>query len=92
MSVKFTNREDLQSFNNLADKIGEKLTETFDSNANVKIGARLVPDMGDNIGVTAIVTGLKSGQVMGMLVGEKGGESSSPTQKSFGMMESIIEI
>ncbi len=71
--------------------IGEKITESFDSNANVKIGARLVPDMGDTVNVTAIVTGLKSGQVMGMIVGEKGGESA-PSSRSPGMMENIIEI
>ena len=40
--------------------IGEKISEGFDLNAEVKIGARLDPALGDNVSVTAIVTGLKN--------------------------------
>ncbi|MFH1094860.1 MAG: cell division protein FtsZ [Candidatus Micrarchaeota archaeon] len=72
--------------------IGEKLTSSFDPNANVKIGARLVPDMGDTVSVTAIVTGLKSGQVMGMLVGERGDERAPNSPRPPSMMENIVEI
>ncbi|MEM2963306.1 MAG: cell division protein FtsZ [Candidatus Anstonellales archaeon] len=42
-----------------AIEIGEKLTEAFDKNANVKMGARLTPEYGEDVSVTAIVTGLK---------------------------------
>ena len=41
-------------------EIGEKISESFDLNADVKIGARLDPSMGSDISVTAIVTGVKS--------------------------------
>ena len=40
--------------------IGEKISESFDLNADVKIGARLDPSMGDTITCTAIVTGIKN--------------------------------
>lgn len=40
--------------------IGERISETFDLNADVKIGARLDPELGDAVTVTAIVTGLKN--------------------------------
>ncbi len=42
-----------------AIEVGEKLTASFDTNANVKMGARLTPEYGEDITVTAIVTGLK---------------------------------
>jgi cell division protein FtsZ len=41
-------------------EIGEKISESFDLNADVKIGARLDPGMGDGISVTSIVTGVQS--------------------------------
>ena len=41
-------------------EIGEKISENFDLNADVKIGARLDPSLGDTITCTAIVTGLKN--------------------------------
>ena len=44
-------------------EIGERITDKFDSNANVKIGARLLEDKCDTITATAIVTGLQSEQV-----------------------------
>jgi len=40
--------------------IGEKISESFDGNADVKIGARLDPSMADTITVTSIVTGIKN--------------------------------
>ena len=40
--------------------IGEKISGSFDMNADVKIGARLDPSMGDGISVTAVVTGIKN--------------------------------
>ncbi|MEM4633996.1 MAG: cell division protein FtsZ [Candidatus Anstonellaceae archaeon] len=41
-------------------EIGEKISASFDLNADVKIGARLDPSMGNTITCTAIITGLKS--------------------------------
>jgi len=41
-------------------EIGEKISGSFDMNADVKIGARLDPSMGDAISVTSIVTGVKN--------------------------------
>lgn len=41
-------------------EIGEKISSSFDLNADVKIGARLDPSMGDSITVTSIVTGVQS--------------------------------
>ncbi|MFA6907440.1 MAG: cell division protein FtsZ [Candidatus Micrarchaeia archaeon] len=41
-------------------EIGEKISSSFDMNADVKIGARLDPSMGDGISVTSIVTGVKN--------------------------------
>ena len=41
-------------------EIGEKISNSFDMNADVKIGARLDPSMGDAISVTSIVTGVKN--------------------------------
>jgi cell division protein FtsZ len=68
--------------------IGEKITETFDTNANVKIGARLSPEMGDTVSVTAIVTGLKSGQLSALL----GGNEEAQPQRVAPMMESLSYI
>ncbi len=48
-----------------AIKIGEGITENFDKNAYVKWGARLNPDLGDKIVVTAIVTGISSPHILG---------------------------
>ncbi len=39
-------------------EVGEKISESFDRNADVKIGARLDPAMSDGLSVTAIVTGV----------------------------------
>ncbi|MFH1106646.1 MAG: cell division protein FtsZ [Candidatus Micrarchaeota archaeon] len=47
-----------------AVKIGEGITEAFDKNAYVKWGARLIPELGDKIVVTAVVTGVSSPQVL----------------------------
>ncbi|MCX6772221.1 MAG: cell division protein FtsZ [Candidatus Micrarchaeota archaeon] len=41
-------------------EIGEKISSSFDLNADVKIGARLDPSMQDTITCTAIVTGIKN--------------------------------
>jgi cell division protein FtsZ len=41
-------------------EIGERISESFDLDADVKIGARLDPSMSNSITCTAIVTGLKS--------------------------------
>jgi len=43
--------------------IGEKISDTFAQNAEVKMGARLSPDLGDTVTVTAIVTGIKCGHL-----------------------------
>jgi cell division protein FtsZ len=55
-------------------EIGERITEQFDKNANIKIGARLVPIQSDLISVTTIVTGLKSesvGKIMNQQITEQ---------------------
>ncbi len=47
-----------------AVKIGEGITEAFDSKAYIKWGARISPDLGDKIVVTAVVTGVTSPNVL----------------------------
>lgn len=54
-----------------ATQIGEKITEVFDQNANVIWGARIIPEMGDGVTVTAIMTGVTSAQVFGALKKEE---------------------
>jgi cell division protein FtsZ len=46
--------------------IGEGITEKFDPSADIKVGARLSPENGQNVSVTAIVTGLKCAQMFGI--------------------------
>ena len=46
-----------------AIQIGEGITKNFDPKANIKMGARLDPSLGDSISVTAIVTGLQCNQL-----------------------------
>ncbi|NYZ76058.1 cell division protein FtsZ [Candidatus Micrarchaeota archaeon] len=48
-------------------QIGEGLTAAFDPNANVIWGARLSPEMGNDVVVTAIMTGITSPHVMGKI-------------------------
>ncbi len=48
-----------------AVKVGEDITYSFDKNAYVKWGARINPEMGDKIVVTAIVTGVTSPHILG---------------------------
>ncbi len=48
-----------------AVKVGEGVTASFDPNAYVKWGARLVPELGDKIVVTAVLTGIQSDQLVG---------------------------
>ncbi len=47
-----------------AVKVGEGVTASFDQNAYVKWGARIVPELGDKIVVTAVLTGIQSDQVV----------------------------
>lgn len=46
-----------------AIQIGEKISDSFDKGAEVKMGARLTPELGDTVTVTAIVTGIKCGHL-----------------------------
>jgi cell division protein FtsZ len=48
-----------------AIKIGEKVTESFDNAASVKMGARVNPNLTEKIRVTAIITGVKSPMMFG---------------------------
>lgn len=48
-----------------ATTIGEKITAKFDDDASVKLGARLIPEMQDEIKVTAIITGVTSPHITG---------------------------
>ncbi len=45
--------------------VGEGITESFDDKAYVKWGARIVPELGDKIVVTSVLTGVQSDQVVG---------------------------
>lgn len=47
-----------------AIKVGEKLTASFNPDANVKIGARVNPAFTEKIRVTAIITGVKSPYIL----------------------------
>lgn len=46
-------------------EIGEKISQNFDPNAEVKLGARMSPEYGNGLFVTAIVTGIKSPVILG---------------------------
>ncbi|MFH1306408.1 MAG: cell division protein FtsZ [Candidatus Micrarchaeota archaeon] len=59
--------------------IGERITDKFDLNANVKIGARLSESKTDGISATAIVTGLKSEQVE-RIIGTEEDEAGRPKE------------
>ncbi len=48
-----------------ATKIGEGITEVFDPNSNIIWGARIIPELGDAVTVTAIMTGVTSPQLLG---------------------------
>jgi len=48
-----------------AIKAGEALTDTMDPTASVKWGARLIPEYDGKLEITAIVTGVKSHQIVG---------------------------
>ncbi|HIH20379.1 TPA: cell division protein FtsZ [Candidatus Micrarchaeota archaeon] len=47
-----------------AIEVGEGITETFDNNAYVKWGARIIPELGEKIVVTSVVTGVTSPHVL----------------------------
>jgi cell division protein FtsZ len=47
-----------------AIKTGENLTQSFDTLANVKVGARVDPNLADKIRVTAIITGVNSPYIL----------------------------
>ncbi|MFH1785378.1 MAG: cell division protein FtsZ [Candidatus Micrarchaeota archaeon] len=48
-----------------AIKAGELITQSFDENASIKVGARVSPTMKDSLSVTAIITGVKSPYILG---------------------------
>lgn len=48
-----------------AVKIWEKLTEQFDVEAQIKMGARVLPDLGESVRVTAVITGIASSNIFG---------------------------
>lgn len=54
-----------------AIKAGEMITEQMDPQANVKWGARLIPDYDGKLEVCAIVTGVQSPQIVGRTITEK---------------------
>jgi len=56
-----------------AISIGEGITESFDGNAYVKWGARVIPEMGDKIVVTSVITGVTSPHVLSHKDREKRG-------------------
>jgi cell division protein FtsZ len=54
-----------------AIKAGELVTDQMEANANVKWGARLIPDYDGKIEICAIVTGVKSAQIVGRTAPQK---------------------
>ncbi|MBI5224103.1 cell division protein FtsZ [Candidatus Micrarchaeota archaeon] len=48
-----------------AIKAGERLTESFDNNASIKMGARINPNLSGAMSMTAIITGVKSPYILG---------------------------
>jgi cell division protein FtsZ len=53
-----------------AIKTGELVTNSFDSLANIKVGARVNPNLSEKIRVTSIITGVKSPYIFGEKEGE----------------------
>ncbi len=47
-----------------AIKAGELITEQFDDNTGIKMGARINPELKDTLYITAIVTGVKSPNIL----------------------------
>jgi cell division protein FtsZ len=56
-----------------AIKAGELLTGSFDETANVKMGARISPQLKDGLRITAIITGVKSPFILGRKADEAEG-------------------
>ena len=54
-----------------AIRAGEMITEQMDPQANVKWGARLIPDYEGKLEITAIVTGVHSPHIVGRFGGER---------------------
>ncbi len=54
-----------------AIKAGELLTQSFDEGANVKMGARINPQLKDGLRITAIITGVKSPYILGKAADER---------------------
>ncbi|MBI5046802.1 cell division protein FtsZ [Candidatus Micrarchaeota archaeon] len=48
-----------------AIKAGELLTQSFDSESSIKMGARINPSLQDSVRITAIITGVKSPYILG---------------------------
>jgi len=65
-----------------AIKAGELLTQSFDENSSVKMGARINPSLQDGIRITAIITGVKSPYMFG-----KGSEKSESQGGAGGELE-----
>jgi len=61
-----------------AIKAGELLTQSFDENASVKMGARINSSLTDSLRITAIITGVKSPYILG----KGSAEAEQPSQTS----------
>ncbi len=48
-----------------AIKAGDLLTQSFDENSSIKMGARINSNLKDSMSITAIITGVKSPYIMG---------------------------
>lgn len=70
-------------------EIGERITDKFDHNASVKIGARLNEGASDMVSATAIVTGLQSAQVAKVLDAKAREEEK---KREVGIIENINYI
>ncbi len=56
-----------------AINIGEKMTESFDSKSNIKMGARVNPNSSGEVSVQAIITGVHSPYILG--ASDEGGDT-----------------
>ena len=67
-----------------AIKAGEIITDRMDPEANVKWGARVLPNYEGKIEIVAIVTGVKGASVLGKPIDSFGDESEYSGIEVFG--------
>ncbi len=70
--------------------VGEKITEAFDKDADIIMGARLSPSLTDEIHVTAVITGVQSPDILGNPEQEKDAEAEAEKDKGMLELEQMI--